>query len=233
MSGKKASVPKSEQVTELLLDYICENRLKAGDRLPTEEELAQLFDVSRVSIRAATNGLKFFGILTSTRRWGTVIADLDFANLFKHAGFKFAFHSLPFEQLLQMRCVLECGLLEDIALRMSDGDYEDLCARADQCRRLHDEETDIRRQIYADFDFHRALLALSGNQIVMAMMQLIEAIFSYSDRKIIDREETATTRNEHRAIIDALRDHKIDQARSIMRLHLLRQVGEPSAIVRP
>ena len=53
----------SEQVAEKIKDYIVDHALRAGDRLPTEFQLAERFGVSRVSIREATKALGFLGII--------------------------------------------------------------------------------------------------------------------------------------------------------------------------
>ena len=55
----------SEQVLESILDYIQENHLSIGDKLPTEEELTERLNVSRTSVREALKGLSINGVVES------------------------------------------------------------------------------------------------------------------------------------------------------------------------
>ena len=55
----------SEVIANRIKDFIIANKLKPGDRLPTEAELAEQFGVSRVTVREATTALGFLGVLQS------------------------------------------------------------------------------------------------------------------------------------------------------------------------
>ena len=130
---------KVKQVTAQLLTYIREQGLHPGDKLPGEEELAELFRVSRVSIRSATDGLKFFGVLNSAPGRGTVIADIDFAGCANHIGFQFACTFMPLEQLMTARIVIECGLMELISRNLTEADWGRIAQAANALN-----QTDIR-----------------------------------------------------------------------------------------
>ncbi len=81
-------IQKSEQMVDLILSHIIDNKLKPGDKLPSEEEMTMLFKASRVSIREGLRGLKFLGLLKSTTSRGTVIQEMDFSILTRCLGFK-------------------------------------------------------------------------------------------------------------------------------------------------
>lgn len=53
------------QVSEQIKQFIVEQKLMPGDRLPTETELAETFGISRLSLREATKSLEFLGIIES------------------------------------------------------------------------------------------------------------------------------------------------------------------------
>lgn len=57
-----------------ILDFINENKLKPGDQLPTEIELAEKIGVSRLTLREALNALKNEGIIHSTQGRGTFLS---------------------------------------------------------------------------------------------------------------------------------------------------------------
>lgn len=58
----------------LILDYIRKNKLKRGDRLPTENELSKQLEIGRMSLREALNALKNEGIILSVQGSGTFVA---------------------------------------------------------------------------------------------------------------------------------------------------------------
>ncbi|MCD6450370.1 MAG: GntR family transcriptional regulator [Thermotogaceae bacterium] len=83
---KKSPVPLFFQIAEKIKKMIMEGKIKPGDKLPPEEELCRIFDVSRTTIRNAMNQLVIEGILIRKKGKGTFVAkpklDLTFANKF-------------------------------------------------------------------------------------------------------------------------------------------------------
>ena len=56
-----------------LFQYITENKLKRGDRLPAETELAELLGISRLTLREAMNALKQEGVISAIQGKGTFV----------------------------------------------------------------------------------------------------------------------------------------------------------------
>ena len=54
-----------DQVAEQIKQYIVEQELGPGDRLPTENQLAETFGISRLGVREATKSLEFLGVVES------------------------------------------------------------------------------------------------------------------------------------------------------------------------
>lgn len=63
-----------ESTKTKILDYIRENHLQSGDRLPTETELSRLLSVGRMTLREGLNALKNEGIILSVQGSGTFVA---------------------------------------------------------------------------------------------------------------------------------------------------------------
>ena len=59
---------------EKIISYIKKNKLKVGDRLPSENELANLLGISRLTLREAINALKNEGIINSVQGRGTFLS---------------------------------------------------------------------------------------------------------------------------------------------------------------
>jgi GntR family transcriptional regulator len=74
---KRRNIPLHHQVFLVLQDGITERRYAPGEALPGEEELARLFGVSRVTIRAAMETLDALGLVERRQGVGTFVRDLS------------------------------------------------------------------------------------------------------------------------------------------------------------
>ena len=109
-------------------DLIIENRLKVGDRLPTEQEFEDRFCVRRVSVREATKALGFLGIIDAAPRRGLTISNLNMERVSQFLGFHFVINDYPIDQLLEARLGIERGGFRSAIQRIREdqGIYERL-----------------------------------------------------------------------------------------------------------
>ena len=70
--GQLDNRPLAERAREMILEAILSDRFE-GDRLPAEDELARMLNISRTTIRAALQGLEQDGIITRRRAVGTTV----------------------------------------------------------------------------------------------------------------------------------------------------------------
>ncbi len=71
---RDSPVPLYFQLKDALLALIHEGQLREGDPIPTERELGQRFQVSRITVRRAIDELARNGYLTSRQGKGTFVA---------------------------------------------------------------------------------------------------------------------------------------------------------------
>ena len=69
----RESVPSS--IINMITDLLIAKKLKPGDQLPTELELAQQLGVGRNSVREAVKSLSYLGVVVIRRGIGTFVAD--------------------------------------------------------------------------------------------------------------------------------------------------------------
>jgi GntR family transcriptional regulator len=77
LSKKRRNIPLHHQVFLVLQDGIAERRYAPGEALPSEEDLAKLFGVSRVTIRAALETLNTLGLIERRQGAGTFVRELS------------------------------------------------------------------------------------------------------------------------------------------------------------
>ena len=199
-----------------ILSYLIEHKLKLNDKLPSEEELTELFGVSRVSVREGLRGLKFLGLVESSTRGGTRIRQVDFSILSRVLGFQIAVSDLSYFQLLEARLSIELGVLDIIIDKITPQQLDELRALAD-CARYDDTPEEIERNYHRDCEFHRKLLEISENQVLIAFSNLLEIFFT---RRSASAEASQAGAREHFQIVEALETGNLELARGIMRSHL-------------
>lgn len=85
---KKSPIPIYHQLYEILRDEITANRLKAGEYLPSENNLADLYNVSRLTVRQALSELVENGMVEKRRGKGTrIVQQKSIENLTELKGF--------------------------------------------------------------------------------------------------------------------------------------------------
>ena len=76
-----------DQVAGQIQQFIVEQKLGPGNRLPTETQLAETFGISRLSLREATKSLEFLGIVESKAGVGLTVGRIDMERLTVHLSF--------------------------------------------------------------------------------------------------------------------------------------------------
>jgi|SRR5579884_194547 len=104
-----------EQAKNTVARYIHRNRLKPGDRLPTEAQLQAQFGWSRVTINRALNELVWEGILTRVQGSGTYIAHPRHSN----RTFRVMVSARPYEAQDDYCSPLFAGIREEAATQQT------------------------------------------------------------------------------------------------------------------
>ena len=103
--------PRPKEIaTEYLENYILEHELKAHDRLPSERELSQMWNVNRVTLRSAIASMEAAGRLYSVQGRGTMVAPRfvrTLQNLESFTKYASGYDAIPETRLLSFSTV-EC-----------------------------------------------------------------------------------------------------------------------------
>ena len=158
--------------------YIIENEMKAGDRLPNELQMAEYCEVGRGTVRDAVKLLRFEGLVEVVQGSGTYllrqkqkpieISEGETSNLLG----AFLPEELPNKALefSEVRLMLEPDIA---ALAATNATYED-------CRKLMELEAEVRWQIQMqeshyekDMAFHLQIARCSKNEIACRLMEIV------------------------------------------------------------
>lgn len=205
-----------EQIEEQILNYILEEPLEIGDKLPNEFELAELFQVGRSTIREAVKGLVTKGVLEVRRGAGTYVNStstieedpLGLAKL--HDKYQLAL------ELFDVRLILEPEIAAKAAEYATEEDIIQLKQLCDETEELYLKD---QNHMPKDIEFHTCIARCSKNRVVESLIPIINSAITtfvnLTHRSL--REETIST---HRAITEAIAEHDSTGARCAMVMHL-------------
>ena len=223
IGGAVRSPSLSEQISEKLIERILRAEFGAGDALPSEEELAASFDVSRPVIREAVKELSLLGMVESRQGRATRVAPARSWNHFSPRllaarGRVGAVDDILLE-LLELRRLIESGAAGLAANRASDEAIEEMTAAYE---RMEASKDDVERFVDADIEFHEAVLNATGNYLLTHLIDMIGPLLRMGRRASLERriDGPAASQHGHRAVLDAIRAHDATAARQEMRQHL-------------
>jgi len=214
-----------EEVLVQLKDYLLKGNISPGNKLPSERELARMFDVNRVSVREALTILEANGMITRKVGEGTFHTDVSaytassIINLIKKN------QNLIIEPL-QVRRVLEPKIARLTATNASKEQLENLNNILNQQKELLANKEDITE---LDRKFHQEIAIYTGNPIFGRMVEALHNSFVESRYESpMSPERGKRGYLSHRKIFNALKHHDPDKAEEAMLDHII-QV-EQSAI---
>lgn len=212
--------PLPELIEQKLREQIIGGTLKAGDRLPTEPELARKLDVARSSLRTALQRLQLQGIVEVRRGLGWYVRRTDLAAVEDHLEGKLATRQFSQTDLLEVRIALETTAASLAAVRAGDGELDELAKLNRRYQRAQVEDT--QEVIESDEEFHSALIRASHNELLENMYQtLVPGLQDCKRHTNTTREVHNRSANEHEQVIWFLRRHDEVGAKSAMTTHLL------------
>jgi GntR family transcriptional regulator, transcriptional repressor for pyruvate dehydrogenase complex len=216
--GKVEKSVLSDQIADRILQMIRGRQLNPGDKLPPERELAAMMNVSRPALREALRGLSMMNIIEIRQGAGAYVTMLETAQLVEHLNFVFALDDSTLLQLFDARKIIEVGLIELAAQRITDEDI----ARLEQSVALSAQSSnDLETFLQADLDLHMQIAQIARNPILARFMESIHQL-GIASRRRTARLDGVTERStaDHRRIVAALKARDVAGARQAMLDHL-------------
>ncbi|MEV6662978.1 FadR/GntR family transcriptional regulator [Streptomyces nigra] len=204
-----------EQVLDRLRAYVAEGGLGAGDRLPTERDLAQRLGVSRASVKQAIVVLEVQGLVEVRHGGGTYLVrdTLDVEPVERMVERR---RRLP--DVLEAREALETKLAELAAERRTS---DDLAAMRAALAHMEREIEDGGHGVEGDRLFHAAVTAAAHSSLLAEFMRSIAGQIAESRTESLRQpHRPARSLAQHRAILDAIESGLPSRAAAAMRRHV-------------
>ena len=201
---------------------IAAGRLKAGDKLPTEHELAKTFGVSRSVVREAIAQLRNEGLLDTRQGVGAFVLDPQRRPIIRIDSTDLS-NPESFRSLFQLRVPLEVEAAGLAALHHTAEDLERLDEALEIMRGMDTRWTS--EGVSADLEFHCALADGTQNEYYSMFVGFIGEKITNTIAVARARAEleqiVQITVAEHTAVRDAVAARDMMRARAAMRAHIL------------
>ncbi len=215
-------VKKTKVYEEIVLkvkDMIEEGRLKSGEKLPGERELAEVFHVSRSSVREALRSLESHGYLESRQGDGTYIAKQPVESLVNPLASVILTEKDGQMELFEMRRMIE----PHVAYLAAERATPEEILMMEEALELQEEEiakggtgTEI------DKSFHYLMAKATKNKVFIRIADSIMDLLAESRDKYLQVEgRPGKSILRHRQLLEAIKAGNQDLAAQIMREHLM------------
>jgi GntR family transcriptional repressor for pyruvate dehydrogenase complex len=172
-----ASVSTKQRLSDAVAQALQEDilGLTTGDRLPTEVELVERFGVSRTVVREATRLLVQRGLATVSPGRGMTVAAVNGSVIAEQYGLLLRLGGGSFEQLMELRLVLEVEMAALAAARRTPAQLAEL-HRLNE--RLQVADPSGKEFLDADLTFHERIAEASGNPFFPLVMRPVNTFLA-------------------------------------------------------
>lgn len=219
---KNTSLPfnrLSDRVKAVLKQLIIEGGLNPGDKLPTEERIADELQVSKVTVREALRDMETEGLIEKRRgiHGGSFVVEPNCAKISELVVNYIQIGNLTAEHLTEFRRLLEPSLAALATERRSEADIDAIgdCIEAFEAS-LAAGTVDRTRGI----EFHRLIADACHNPLISAVMSAIADVFNDIIAAVpMGLEDGRTDLNYCRQIFDCVVNGNRREASRLMEAH--------------
>lgn len=197
-----------ELVSEEIIKFIADKGLEEGDKLPSVDELVQLFGVGRSSLREALRYLEAVEIVKVINGKGIYVTD---SGSYRYSGkVKIDNEKSFLLDILDVRRALEGKAVELAAKRITDQKI----AAMEACLAEYDDRKQKGLDTSTiDYEFHQHIYDAAGNPLLHSVYdsisELIKKFFSgpFGEKELFDN-----TYPFHRTLFEGIAKHDWDHA---------------------
>ena len=203
----------AQQIERLIL-----KKLRPGDKLPSERELAEMLKVSRSSIRDAIRGLELRGLVEPRQGAGTIVRESAVEPLANPFAGALKRRKEMVSELLDFRKMLEPPLAARAATHAS---ADEILEMEEILQRQDAKQSQGEPAVAEDAEFHYSVALASGNGVVLKVLDIImDLLRDTRERSLQVEGRPQKSLAGHRRILAAIKRHDAEGAKSAMRRHI-------------
>lgn len=222
----------SELIVHQIRELIVAGRLSPGDRLPSERELAEQFQVSRVTVRDALRILEAQGLLEIRvgASGGAFVTTPTAAVVGEGITTMLLMSAIQPPQIAEARLLMELGI---VMLATQRANADDIAALHEVCRRAEEALANHDYDVKLSAEFHSCLAAATHNGALQLMTESFRGPLSMAAARAREPADEAHAASvaEHVEIVAAIEGRDLPRAQRAMTAHLLRGTAVEGEVV--
>ena len=208
-----------QEIVRQIKSMISEGRLKSGDRLPPERELAEKFMVSRTSVREALRALQSLGLIGIRAGEGAFVREVSVEALIEPLAVVIVSEREAVGELFEARRLLEPAIAGLAAERASPEEIIDMeRILEEQAKEVAAGKTGIAQ----DAAFHAAIAGAAHNRAITRIIHvLIDLLTRTREESLHTPGRPTRSHEDHRRVLAAIQKRDPDGASQAMHDHLV------------
>lgn len=213
-------VSQTDVVVDQIKRFLLSDRIREGDKLPTEKEFCETLKVGRSTVREAIRALQVMGYVKIYPGRGAFLASKELDDASPSAVTWFATNVARVEDVVEVRLALETLAARLAAVRADEEEFERLeRVRFDFEEALSNGEYEKLGKL--DELFHQTMVEAAKNPILTSINKTIAAAFAeFRNTSFRIKEHAANAVIPHRDILNALRARDAELAQVFVVRHL-------------
>ncbi len=214
---KKVNV--GQMVFDQMQELLIRGEWKPGDRLPSENELAEMFNVSRITIRQALQKLSVLGLVETRFGEGSFVKKFDVGENMNALVPMLYLDKSSNLQVFEFREMIETEAVGLAARRATPDGIADLEKTLSEMKKAYEKES---YDIFArkDLEFHFKISQMTGNKLLIQTNIILKKILEISMENVIDKMGCEPALYYHKKILQAIREKDNEAAMGLMREHI-------------
>jgi len=206
-----------DQVLIQLKELILGEEWKQGEKLPSENSLADAMGVSRTTIRGALQKLTALGLVETRTGEGTFVRELKPGMLINNVIPAAYLGENALLEVMEFRCMIEGAMAESACKAATADDILTLEKIYGLMQAGKDNFGEFSRR---DFEFHREIGRITQNSLVIETYRVLEDLLVSAMEKIVCRRGNARGLYYHALLIDTMKSGDSLKSGEIMREHV-------------
>ena len=212
-----APIRLTEQIATRIEELILGDRLRPGDKLPSERELASSFGVSRPVIRESIKLLEERGLLAPRNGLGAFVTDPGYRTVTSSLSVAYRMQDCSSDDLYEARWCTESFTARLAAERATEADIDRIEAAV---QLMDDHLDDLKEFMVGDIEFHEALAAATHNPLFVVMTRPLVEMIQKMGHKGFAYGHVRERHQNHRRILEAIKRRDVAGAEEAMHRHL-------------
>lgn len=211
-----------EEVCDQIRSEIKSGRISAGDKLPSERNLAEQLKVSRATVREAFRTLEIGGVVSLQKgvKGGAVVMQGDVRPITQTVSDLLSLGGLSLLDYTEARMCLQKEIIRMACERGTEGDFSALDANIARTREKM-TQSQIEDRTALTVEFYAILARATKNRAMEILMSAVTEPLAYYIKRIgVDRTwDVAASRSK---FVEHLRARDVDRAIAEMVSHMER-----------